>query len=155
MSLNVPKDWEKDKDKILQSEKRAHYFHSFLVNFTRCKVLVERLLKVSLIFFWNTWNVWRISMRVLGIVINWNGGCFPYSSRKLFFQIFYLVFIIFPTTAQKWSFPLKISAVNLTKFEVSCGSGHIYWRNLHGKTSFFELCFVSSHNWQFIKIIIS
>ena len=91
MSLNVPKDWEKDKDKILQSEKRAHYFHSFLVNFTRCKVLVERLLKVSLIFFWNTWNVWRISMRVLGIVINWNGGCFPYSSRKLFFQIFYLV----------------------------------------------------------------
>ena len=32
-------------------------------------------------------------------------------------------------TAKKWSFPLKISPVNVTKSAVSCGLGHIDWRN--------------------------
>ena len=30
---------------------------------------------------------------------------------------------------KKWSFPLKISSVNVTKSAVSWGFGHIYWRN--------------------------
>ena len=30
---------------------------------------------------------------------------------------------------KKWSFPLRISSVNVTKSAVSCGIGHIYWRN--------------------------
>ena len=30
---------------------------------------------------------------------------------------------------KKWSFPLKISSENVTKSGVSCGFGHIYWRN--------------------------
>ena len=30
---------------------------------------------------------------------------------------------------KKWSFPLSISSVNVTKSAVSCGFGHIYWRN--------------------------
>ena len=30
---------------------------------------------------------------------------------------------------KKWSFPLKISSVNVTKYAVTCGFGHIYWRN--------------------------
>ena len=30
---------------------------------------------------------------------------------------------------KKWSFPLRISSVNVTKSAVSCGFGHIYWRN--------------------------
>ena len=38
---------------------------------------------------------------------------------------------------RKWSFPLRISTVNVTKFTVSCGFGHIYWRNPQWKTSFF------------------
>ena len=29
---------------------------------------------------------------------------------------------------KKWSFPLKISSVNVTKSAVFCGFGHIYWR---------------------------
>ena len=37
----------------------------------------------------------------------------------------------------KWSFPLRISSVNVTKFAVSCGFGHIYWRNPRWKTLFF------------------
>ena len=38
---------------------------------------------------------------------------------------------------KKWSFPLRISTVNVTKSAVSCGFGHIHWRNPSWKTSFF------------------
>ena len=38
---------------------------------------------------------------------------------------------------KKWSFPWRISSVNMTKSAVSCGVGHIYWRNPSRKTSFF------------------
>ena len=43
---------------------------------------------------------------------------------------------------KKWSFPLKISSVNLTKSAVSCGFGNIYWRNPEWKTSFFVYCHI-------------
>ena len=33
------------------------------------------------------------------------------------------------TLHKKWSFPLRISSVNKTKSAVSCGFGHIYWKN--------------------------
>ena len=33
------------------------------------------------------------------------------------------------TLDKKWSFPLKISSVNVTKSAVSCGFDHIYWKN--------------------------
>ena len=32
-------------------------------------------------------------------------------------------------TVQKKNFALRISSVNMTKSAVSCGFGHIYWRN--------------------------
>ena len=32
-------------------------------------------------------------------------------------------------TEQKWSFPLRISSVIMTKYTGNCGFGHIYWRN--------------------------
>ena len=38
---------------------------------------------------------------------------------------------------KKWSFPLRIFSVNVTKSAVSCEFGHIYWRNPYWKTSFF------------------
>ena len=44
---------------------------------------------------------------------------------------------------KKWSFPLTISSVNVTKSTVSCGFGHIYWRNPQWKTLF--LCRVFSN----------
>ena len=37
--------------------------------------------------------------------------------------------MIYTTLHKKWSFPLSISAVNVTKSGVSFGFGHIYWRN--------------------------
>ena len=36
-----------------------------------------------------------------------------------------------------WSFPLKISSVNVSKSAIYCGFDHIYWRNPQWKTSFF------------------
>ena len=38
-------------------------------------------------------------------------------------------------------FSLRISSVNVTKSEVSCGFGHIYWRNPWWKTSCFVQCY--------------
>ena len=37
---------------------------------------------------------------------------------------------------KKWSFPLRISSVIVTKSEVFCGFGQIYWRN----PSFIQCC---------------
>ena len=33
------------------------------------------------------------------------------------------------TLHKKWSFPLRTSSVNLTKYAVYSRSGHIYWEN--------------------------
>ena len=38
---------------------------------------------------------------------------------------------------KKWSFPLRISLVNVTKSAGNWGFGHIYWGNPQWKTSFF------------------
>ena len=45
------------------------------------------------------------------------------------------------TLRKKWSFPLSISSVNVTKSAGICGFGHIYWRNPSWKTSFFVQCY--------------
>ena len=37
---------------------------------------------------------------------------------------------------KKWSFPLRIFSVNVTKSAGICGFGHIYWRNPSWKISF-------------------
>ena len=43
---------------------------------------------------------------------------------------------------KKWSFPLRISSVNVTKSVGNCGFGHIYWRNPWWETSFFAQLFL-------------
>ena len=50
---------------------------------------------------------------------------------------------IFISLHKKWSFPLRISSVNVTKSAVFLGFCHIYRRNPWWKTSF--LCSVSAH----------
>ena len=44
---------------------------------------------------------------------------------------------------KKWSFPLRISTLSVTKSAVYCGFGYIYWRILNGKLHF--LCTVNRH----------
>ena len=41
---------------------------------------------------------------------------------------------------KKWSFPLRISLVNVTKFAKKYGIDHIYWGNISWKTSIFVKC---------------
>ena len=41
---------------------------------------------------------------------------------------------------KKWGFPLTISSVNETNSAFSCTFGHIYWRYIWWKTSFFVQC---------------
>ena len=38
---------------------------------------------------------------------------------------------------KKWNFLFRISSVNVTKSAISCGFGHIHWRNPQWNTSFF------------------
>ena len=47
------------------------------------------------------------------------------------------------TLHQKWSFPLRISSVNVTQSAVSSEFCHIHWRNPQCKTSFFVQCNVN------------
>ena len=51
-----------------------------------------------------------------------------------------LVIQIQLTLHKKWSFPIRISTVNVTKSAVNRGFGHIYWEILNGKFHF--LCSV-------------
>ena len=44
------------------------------------------------------------------------------------------------TLLKKWSLPLRVSTVNVTKSTGNCGFGHIYWGNPEWKTSFFVQC---------------
>ena len=49
---------------------------------------------------------------------NWIIELNDFFERKIFFD-----------TAQKMTFALRISSVNVTKSAENCGFGHIYWRN--------------------------
>ena len=54
---------------------------------------------------------------------------------------------------KKWSFPLRISSVSVTKSAVSCIFDHIYWRNLMENFTFcavrdFDLFLFSEFFWK-------
>ena len=49
--------------------------------------------------------------------------------------------LVVPTLHKKWSFPLRISSVDVTRSAGNFRFGHIYWRNPELKASFF--CAVS------------
>ena len=44
-------------------------------------------------------------------------------------KLFFILNLLNDALHKKWSFPLKISSVNVTKSAGNCGFGHIYWRN--------------------------
>ena len=59
-------------------------------------------------------------------------------SFKNFYKkgVFLEVFLVL-SLQKRWSLPLRISSVNVTKFAVFCRFGQIYWRYYCRKTSFF------------------
>ena len=50
---------------------------------------------------------------------------------------------------KKWSFPSRISSVNLTKSTVNCWFCHICWRNPYWRTSIFVQCRIKY--WKFFR----
>ena len=46
------------------------------------------------------------------------------------FNYYRLLQFQFLHCTKKWSFPLRISSVNVTESVENCGFGHIYWKNL-------------------------
>ena len=48
--------------------------------------------------------------------------------------------------AKRMQLSIQYMLVLLTKCAVSCGFGHIYWRNTEWKTSFFVQCFLININ---------
>ena len=69
------------------------------------------------------------------------------------------------TLHKKWSFPLRITSVNVTKSVGNCVFGHIYWRNRYWKTFFvcsdnddwranFSMILFSPLYTRYVKIII-
>ena len=73
---------------------------------------------------------------------------------KIQLSLYYQILIwLSPNRTKKWSFPLRISSVNVTKSAWNCGFGHIYWRNSQWKTSFFVQCHGRMLNNTHLKII--
>ena len=56
-----------------------------------------------------------------------------YTAQKMKF----FIVLVYITLYKKWSFPLRISSVNVTKSAGNCGFGHINWRYPLWKTPFF------------------
>ena len=59
------------------------------------------------------------------------------------------------TVHKKWSCSLRISSVNVTNSAVSCGFGHIYWRNPQWKTYFLcsaKVCNGENLQWSRLEI---
>ena len=59
----------------------------------------------------------------------------------VFFQCILMMLVCFLWyCTKKFSFPLRISSVNVTKSAGNCVYGHIYWRYPQWKASFFVRC---------------
>ena len=50
-----------------------------------------------------------------------------------------------PALHKKWSFPLRISSVDVTISAGNCRFGYVYWRNPSWKTSYFVQCWCSRY----------
>ena len=76
-------------------------------------------------------------------VFSSNAG--KYEPEKLWIQTLFTQWLLvlftnvnpFWALHKKWSFPLRISVVNVTKSTGNCGFGHVYWGNPSWKNSFF------------------
>ena len=58
-------------------------------------------------------------------------------------------------TAQKWSFRLRISSVNVTKSTGNCGFGQIYWKNPLSKISFFVQCILFHLKFENLELFVN
>ena len=131
--------------------KRAHVWPSFIfseTSFTR-KMSKSSDSMYSSIFMPE--KIWCYNFR-------WCGSNFFQFSSSLFLPVFWArllhfnVFFVKYYTAQKMKISIKdFFSICVTKSAVSCGFGHIYWRNPKLKTSFFIKYYTS---WIYPKEVI-
>ena len=105
------------------------HLHSFLPNLLVLKYIFKTYLFIKrlqdLIFEVNSWKVLKILM-VLRKIFHIFG-----SNQRSAFNLWFT-----DSLHKRWSFPLRVFSVNVTKSTVFCGFGHIYWRNLDEKNHF-------------------
>ena len=66
---------------------------------------------------------------------------FFYREKELYQWLLRIMLVTYEQSLhKKWSFPLRISSINVTESAVSCEFSHIYWRNPEQKTSIFLSC---------------
>ena len=131
-SLLLKKDFKK-KDFFIKKRLQHRSFRCFPVKFAkhlRTPIFIEHL--VAVIPFK---KVWFLNQNIYAQLLERSLKVFE---RWLPISNFLKLLIV--SLHKKWSFPLRISSVNVTKPVVSCGFGHIYWRNTKWKTSFFVQC---------------
>ena len=81
---------------------------------------------------YNTENLWSISATSITSSLFFHAIKVKSGNNVLHNCIVYGSFLYIHseiTLHERWSFPLKNSSVNSTKFAVSCGFCHIYWWN--------------------------
>ena len=129
-------DWIQDLDtprKILN----ISYIDSLRKTSCFCHVLSLHILVPSLLIF-QIYSTKSCNMVFYENLVLWEIKIYVINQ-----DIYFLTHVnrtkIFPLH-EKWSFPLKIFSLNVTKFAVSYGFGHIYWGNPYWKTSFFVQC---------------
>ena len=106
------------KKTLVTSLKKTFRHRCFLVNFTKF---------LRVLFFME--NIRWLFLKSL--------------SQNTFARIagkYWLVKVNIIPLHKKWSFPLRISSVNLNKSAGNCKFAHIYWRNPLCKTSLFVQC---------------
>ena len=81
------------------------------INYLRKKLYLRCLTRFWMCFLFSSINSYENGMNILQIISMFLTHFMPLSLHK------------------KWGFPLGISLVNVTKSAVSCGFGHIKWRD--------------------------
>ena len=78
----------------------------------------------------NTWNFTRHNNKDMRILLH-SSSLLKVNINNTFpiFQKMLSKLETLQTMHKKWSFPLKIPSVNVTKPIGNCRFGHIYWRN--------------------------
>ena len=116
---------------------------------TKCKMCSKLTIKIP------EWRHWRVLLSLLLVLkyfrscscvfivdfeevnAGWKWGWIKTKLTRKQFKFFVMIAkcysedlpMVVISLHKKWSFPLRISSVNVTKSAENCAFGHIYWRN--------------------------
>ena len=100
-------------------QKTDWIYHLWAILLTKCYVAFLKLKSQR--------NIWTITSWEFLKKIYFKKHRHVFHSREWFdHALFHLLWVFTPQ--KRWSFPLRISSVNVTKSAGNCRFGHIYWR---------------------------